>query len=180
MVTENQADRDRRTDLNGSPQRLLWILTLIPLFLFVCCTVAYLMMRSELPTTIAIHVGPDGFGFGSMQTTALIQLGLGLVMLSFGTRYVLNRLRIGYWYMAEKTVGASFISIGYSSLVALLVLIMGVWGQTDQVAQEGAFTRSILGFALTLILSMAIHALVLPPVRNFEIEDSATEQPQQG
>lgn len=128
MVTENQADRDRRTDLNGSPQRLLWILTLIPLFLFVCCTVAYLMMRSELPTTIAIHVGPDGFGFGSMQTTALIQLGLGLVMLSFGTRYVLNRLKIGYWYMAEKTVGASFISIGYSSLVALLVLIMGGLG----------------------------------------------------
>lgn len=85
----------------------------------------------------------------------------------FGTRYVLSRLKIGYWYMAEKALGAGLILIGYSSLVALLVLISGVWGQTNQVAQEVAFARSILWFALTLILSMAIHALVLPPERNF-------------
>lgn len=170
MVTENRTDRSQVSDPKASPQRLLWVLTLVPLLVFVSCAVAYLMMRSNLPATIAIHVGSDGFGFGSMQTTALIQLGIGVVMLGLGTRYVLNRLKIGYWYMAEKTVGASLISIGYSSLVSLLTLILGVWGQQAQAAQEGAFTLSILGFALTLMLSMAVHALVLPLVRNFETE----------
>ncbi|PQZ92811.1 hypothetical protein CQ018_10015 [Arthrobacter sp. MYb227] len=168
MITGNPAGQVRTTDSKAAPKRLFWVLTIIPLLVFVLCCALYLMSRSELPASIAIHVGSDGFGFGSMQSTALIQLGLGLLMLGFGTRYTLDRLKIGYWYMAEKTVPASFISIGYASLVSLLTLILGVWGEQGEAAQESAFTRSILIFAVTLILSMGIHAVVLPRIRNFE------------
>ena len=144
------------------------MLTLIPLTAFLISVVFCTVAQPYLPESIAIHVGPDGYGFGSLRTTTLVSLAVALATLGFGTRYTLNRLKIGYWYMAEKTTAAAFISVGYASLAALLALLLGVWGQGSLAAQEGAFTLSILVFALTLIASMGVHAVVLPGTRNFE------------
>ena len=158
----------KNLDHKSSPKRLRWVLTFVPLMALLVTAVVYLVSWPSMPKSIAIHVGPDGFGFGSLQTTATAGFAVAGVSLVFGTRYTLNRLKIGFWYMAEKTTAAAFISIGYAVLAALLTLVFGMWGINNESAQESAFTTSILIFALALIASMGIHAVVLPRTRNFE------------
>ncbi len=168
MISSEPTGQAGTTDAKAAPRRLMWALTIIPMIAFLATAVFYAAAGPALPASIAIHVGPDGYGFGSLRTTALVSLAVALGTLGFGTRYTLNRLKIGYWYMAEKTTAAAFISIGYASLAALLALLLGVWGQNTVAAQEGAFTVAILVFALTLIASMGVHAVILPRTRNFE------------
>lgn len=168
MISSEPTDRTAAADAKAAPRRLMWVLTLMPIIAFLAAVAVYAVAQPFVPASIAIHAGPDGYGFGSLRTTALVSLAVALATLVFGTRYTLNRLKIGYWYMAEKTTAAAFISIGYASLAALLALLLGVWGEDSLAAQEGAFTVSILVFALTLMASMGIHAVVLPRTRNLE------------
>lgn len=129
MATDKPADHTEMNNATEAPTRLFWVLTVIPLLAFLATMLAYIAAWPYLPESIAIHVGPDGSGFGSLQTTAMFSSGLALTTLAFGTRYTLNRLTIGYCHMAEKTTMAAFISMGYSSMATLLILVLGGWGK---------------------------------------------------
>ncbi|WP_404291279.1 hypothetical protein [Glutamicibacter arilaitensis] len=133
---------------------------------------AYWLASPWIPEHVAIHVGPDGVGYGSalrMLVTCCIIATVAFIVGGFTAR---GFFVSGHWYQIEKSIVVSTESFAYAVLGVALGAVMSTFGQEPNGSTSQSVGIGLLSFLLVFIVSAIVYVLALPKGR-FEELDAA-------
>lgn len=142
--------------------RVFRILVLVPLCALALVAALVLLLVPLLPEHIAMHVGPDGVGYGSTPLMLAITSAAAALALAIGSITGLGFFKAEHWYQTEKLISVGILSLGYGVLGIALATMASTLGVEQSAVSGNSVGTSMLAFVLGFIAALWFHIVALP------------------
>lgn len=142
--------------------RVFRILVLVPLCALALVAILVLFLVPLMPEHIAMHVGPDGVGYGSTPLMLAITCATAALALAIGSATGRGFLKADHWYQTEKLISVGILSLGYGVLCIALATMATTLGVKQTAVSGDSVGASLLAFLLGFIAALWFHIAALP------------------
>lgn len=149
----------------GVKTRALALLVISPACSIVLMLGLYLGLRASLPENVAIHVGPDGVGYGPLLPMIMIICAAAVLVFAIGGATARGFLRAGHWYQSEKAIAVGIESLGYGVIGVGLFVLLSLLGADPETVSADSVGAGLLGFLLGFIAAACAYTVLLPRAR---------------
>lgn len=156
---------DTETAPRMSARRYRSALVVAPLLAVLFAAVAYALRVGSMPDQVAVHMGPDGTGFGSGTIMVAVCFGLALLAFVIGAVTARNTLRRGEWHLYEKSVVVIAQSAGFAFIAGVLGIILSADAHSGEVPGAAAVEYSLLAWVASFAVALLVYALLTPRAR---------------
>ncbi len=156
---------DRETFPEMSARRYRGALVLAPLLAVLVAAAAYALRAGSMPEQVAVHMGPDGIGFGSRTVMVSVCFGLALLAFVIGAVTAENTLHRGEWHLYEKSIVVIAQSAGFAFTAGVLGIILSAGASSGEAPGAAAVQYSLLAWVATFAVALLVYALLTPRAR---------------
>lgn len=142
--------------------RVFRILVIVPICALALVAVLVLFLIPLMPEHIAMHVGPDGVGYGSTPLMLAITCAAAALALAIGSITGLGFFKAEHWYQKEKLISIGILSLGYGVLGIALATMASTLGVEQSAVSGNSVGTSMLAFVLGFIAALWFHIGALP------------------
>lgn len=142
--------------------RAVALLLVAPACSIALVVVLYLMLYPRIPQRVAIHVGPDGVGYGSTPLMVAITCAIAAVAFAIGGATARGFLKADHWYQTEKSIAIVIESLGYGVIGVALATIFSTVGVDPNEVSGNSVAMGLLGFLVMFIVSACVYVAALP------------------
>lgn len=146
----------------GTRKRFLQAFIIAPVASLMLVAVLYLVLSPQIPNQIAIHVGPDGVGYGSTAPIMLITWAVAAVVLAIGGSTAREFVKNKHWYQKEKVIAVSIVAVGYGVIGVALATMLSMVGVSPEDVSGDSVGAGLLGFLVFFIAAIWVYIVVLP------------------
>lgn len=146
-----------------------------PVLALVLTFIGYWLARPFIPGHVAIHMGPDGVGYGSALRMLVVCAVIAAVSFVVGGITARGFLVAGHWYQVEKAIVISVESFAYAVLGVGLGSVMSTLGVESNGTSSQSVGLGLLSFVIVFILASIIYVVALPKGQLEELQ--ARQQP---
>ncbi|WP_218220553.1 hypothetical protein [Nesterenkonia sp. Act20] len=146
-------------------RRYVGALIVAPLLAVGLAALTYVLQAGSMPDQIAVHMGPDGTGFGSLTVMVSVCFGLALLGFVIGAVTARNTLRRGEWHLYEKSIVVVAEAAGFAFTAAVLGVILSIDVPSGEVPGAAAVEYSLLAWVASFAVALLVYALLTPRAR---------------
>lgn len=146
----------------GTRKRMVHSFIIAPVASLVLVAVLYFILSPQIPGHIAMHVGPDGVGYGSTQLTIFIMWAVAAVVLAIGGATAREFMKHDHWYQKEKVIAVSIVAVGYGVIGVALATVLSTVGVSPDDVSGDSVGAGLLGFLGFFIAAIWVYIMVLP------------------
>lgn len=142
--------------------RTVSLLIVAPSCSILLVAVLYLLLRPLIPSRIAIHVGPDGVGYGSSLLMIAVACALAAAAFTIGAATAREFFRDDHWFQTQKSIAVGILALGYGVIgVALSTIVTTVGVGPDEIPGN-TVAMGLLGFLFSFTVAACVYAAVFP------------------
>ncbi|WP_146112396.1 MULTISPECIES: hypothetical protein [unclassified Arthrobacter] len=167
-MTKSLVDTDKSHIACPAGTRFLFILA--PSLSIALTLLAYWLASPWIPDHVAIHVGPDGVGYGSALRMFVTCCIIATVAFIVGGVTARGFFVSGHWYQIEKSIVVCTESFAYAVLGVGLGSVMSTFGQEPNGSNAQSAGIGLLSFVLVFIVFATVYVLALPKGRLEELD----------
>lgn len=155
------------TNTNSAPagnvkSRELLLLVIAPACSLLLVALLYLLLGPLIPERLAIHVGPDGVGYGS----SLLMVGgaciIAAAVFAIGAATTKEFLKNNHWFQTQKSIAVSTMALGYGVVGVAVATILSTLAVAPNSVAGNSVGMGLLGFLLMFIAAACTYVAVLP------------------
>ena len=135
---------------------------LAPILALVLTYTSYWMARPYIPGHVAIHMGPDGVGYGSAFRMLVVCSVIATAAFVVGGITAREFFVAGHWYQVEKAIVISVEAFAYAVLGVGLGSVLSTLGVESNGTSSQSVGLGLLSFVIVLILASIIYVVALP------------------
>jgi len=157
------------------PACTLPLFLVAPVLALALTFIGYWLASPFIPGHVAIHMGPDGVGYGSAFRMLVVCAIIATVAFVVGGITARGFLVAGHWYQIEKAIVISVEAFAYAVLGVGLGSVLSTLGVESNGTSSQSVGLGLLSFVIVFILAAIVYVVALPKGR-FE-EFQARQQP---
>lgn len=142
--------------------RALPLLIIAPACSLLLVAVLYLMLSPLIPERIAVHVGPDGVGYGSPLLMIAGACGIAAVAFAIGAATAKEFLRNNHWYQTQKSIAVIIMALGYGVIGVAVATIVSNLNVDPDAVSGNSVGGGLLGFLLMFTVAACTYVAVFP------------------
>lgn len=163
-------EEDSLTNVSNLPEpvrtqpktRAFPLLVVAPACAILLVVVLYLLLSPLIPRRVAIHVGPEGVGYGSSLLMIAGACAIAAAAFAIGAATAREFFRDDHWFQTQKSIAVGIMALGYGVIgVALATIITAVGVDPDEVSGNSV-AMGLLGFLLLFTVAACVYAAVFP------------------
>lgn len=124
--------------------------------------VLYLLLRPLIPNSIAIHVGPDGVGYGSPLLLIAVASGIAAVVFAIGGATTREFFKDGHWFQTQKSIAVGVMALGYGVIGVALATILSNLNVDPEAISGNSVGMGLLGFIFLFIVAASVYVVLFP------------------
>lgn len=159
-MTDPINDSTQRRSVQSHNHALLFYLA--PASSIALAGLLYVLFSKRIPNGIAIHMGPDGVGYGSTQLMAAILFGTAAGVFAIAGAAGRGFLKTNHWFQTEKVISICLFSLGYGVVGLALATLWSVVDIGPNGLSGDSVGPGLLGFLFAFIASAIWYAVALP------------------
>ncbi|MBB2996522.1 hypothetical protein [Paeniglutamicibacter cryotolerans] len=157
-----------RTETNT---RALPLLMIAPACSILLVAVIYLWLSPLIPSRIAIHVDPDGVGYGSSLLMIAGACVIAAAAFVIGAATTREFSKAGHWFQIQKSIAVGIMALGYGAIGVALATIITTVGVDPEPVPGNSVGIGLFGFLLLFTTAACVYAAVFPRAK-FESLDT--------
>lgn len=142
--------------------RIVPLLVIAPAGAVALVAALYLWLIPWLPQRVAIHMGPEGPGYGSMPLAITTICVIAMAAFAVGGATARGFMKADHWYQSEKLISVGIESMGYGVIgVGLATMVSTVGVEPNEVSGDSV-AAGMFGFLFMFIASVCVYVAALP------------------
>ncbi len=138
------------------------MLLVAPICSIVLVAVLHLLLSPHIPSRIAIHVGPDGVGYGSSLLMIAVPCVIAAVVFAIGGATTREFFKDDHWFQTQKTIAVGIMALGYGVIGVALGTIFSTVGVDQDAVSGNSVGMGLLGFLLLVTVAASVYAKAFP------------------
>ena len=158
------------TNISGLPDptraevkpKVVPLLIVAPACSILLVAVLFLVFGPLIPGQIAIHVGPEGVGYGSSLLMIAVPCVIAAVVFAIGGATAREFFKDDHWFQTQKSVAVGIMALGYGAIGVALGTIFSTIGVSPDELSGNSVGVGLLGFLLMFTVAACVYVAVFP------------------
>ena len=142
--------------------RAIPLLIVYPACSIVLVAVLYLCFSPLIPSHTAIHVGPDGVGYGSTLLMIFVACVIAEAVFAIGGAIATEFFKDGHSFQSQKSIAVGIMALGYGVIGFALATILSTVGVKPDEVSGDSVAMGLLGFLLLFTAAACNYVAVFP------------------
>lgn len=142
--------------------RAVPLLLIAPTVALLLVMVLYVLLSPLVPERIAIHVGPDGVGYGSPLPIIAGACAIAVVVFAIGAATTKEFFKNDHWFQTQKFIAVSIMALGYGVIGVALATILSNLNVDPETVSGNSIGMGLLGFLLLFTAAACTYVALFP------------------